>query len=149
MKKKEIFRTGFLMGFILVFILTTSVFAQPPGGNTGAQLPGKVVSKIDDLVGIWEATWRGKAGYRQFYADGAHTHAYTIEELKSAPKVTKFWFEGEVFYIEQIKKHTIGKYEVRIQEKSGKAAKLFFTLISEDNSNRGGDITAGMTRVEP
>jgi hypothetical protein len=138
----------------LVFLMCISIVASiHAGGKKGGKKGGgksseKVASKIEDLVGIYEALWRGEPAYRQFFADGTQVRASTIEELKDASKNTKVWFEGEVFVMDNTENPGIGKYEVKIQKK-GKTTKLLFTIIEEPKSNRGVDFTAGMTRVEP
>ena len=142
MKRKEIFSKGILIISILTFIFTASVFAQPAG---------KVVKKIDDLVGIWESQFQGGKAYMQYNADGTLRLATTIEDLKSDVSVAytgKFWFDGDVYGMTETAGSDTGTYKVRMQ-KEGKTTKLSFTPVDEPNSNREADITTGMTRVEP
>jgi len=133
----------------LVFVICASFTASiHAGGGKGGGSSERIAKKIEDLVGTYEALWRGEPAYRQFRADGTQVRASTIDELKDADPNTKIWFEGEVMYMENTENPGTGKYEVKIQ-KEGKTTKLLFTIIEEPKQNRGVDFTAGMTKVEP
>ena len=142
MKTREILGTTILVALTLTIVFTAIGFAQTQG---------KVVNKIDDLVGIWESQFQGNIAYMQFNADGTLKLAATIEVLKSDVGLAytgNFWFEGNVYGMTETAGSDTGTYTIRMQ-KEGNIAKLFFTPVDEPNPNRKAALTKGMTRVEP
>ncbi|MBW1764121.1 MAG: aryl-sulfate sulfotransferase, partial [Deltaproteobacteria bacterium] len=119
----------------------------PPEGGTYEQ----AASKIEDLVGIWEAQMDGAPAYMEFKADGTLALASTVEGLKSSSTfyTGDFSFDGTTFNMTESLSGSPGSYEIMVEIKEGKASKLTFTVVDDSVSERVQDYSTGMIRVEP
>jgi hypothetical protein len=122
----------------------------------GVLFPEKV-TKVEDLVGIWEGWIMGSVAYRQFEADGTLKCAERSVEWLQDPSLLRYsgryWFEGEVFkFTESLGEsygHGPGAYKVWVRKKDGKSVHLSFHDIGDPDPIRAFDWSRGMVRVEP
>jgi hypothetical protein len=120
----------------------------PPPEQKAENEPVEInVLEIADMVGIWSGRAMGDAGYHKFNQDGTFTVAWNFGDLDTSPAATaKYWFEGNVFHVEDGCGH--GMYEVTIQKKEGGSTKLRFTLLEDPCETRTKDWKSGMRLVE-
>jgi len=116
------------------------------------QASEKIVSTVEELVGIWEGWMMGRVVYRQFEADGTLKCAGKVEWLQDPSALTysgKFWFEGEMLKITESLQPNPGAYKVQIRKRDSKSVHLSFHDMGDPDSMRAHDWGRGMTRVEP
>jgi ligand-binding sensor domain-containing protein len=122
----------------------------------GVLFPEKT-TRVEDLVGIWEIWFYGKAAYMQFEADGtlkcAQAKDKWLQDPSSLNYSGRFWFEGGVLKITDSKAEAKGQgpgtYEVWVRKRDGNAVHLSFHVIEDPSGGRTHDLTRGMTRIEP
>jgi len=135
-----------IMGCVWV---PTIADAQQTGASTSEAI---IISKIEDLLGIWEGVFKGSVAYRQFDADGTFKCALEKSEQLQDPSSLvysgRFWFEGGLLKITETLMAKTGTYRVRAKKRDGKLVSLSFEDMGDPDSLRATDWGKGMTRVE-
>lgn len=112
-----------------------------------------IATKPEDIAGEWRFSVFATPWHMDFRTDGSN-YSNRVE-TKDKPLGAKFWFEGTVFYFEDIgcspdaKQVTRGTYEAHVVQRDGKNYKLYFKLINDSCKERANMMKKGFMWFGP
>jgi hypothetical protein len=136
---------------------------QPTAKPTATQTPipptstpvesDSIVTKPDDIAGIWKFSSYGTPWHIDFHPNG--TVYSNRAESRDKALGGNFWFEGTVFHFEDLacspdaRQYTQGTYEAHVVQKDGQNYKLYFKPIEEPCKDRMNEMKRGYIWMGP
>jgi len=110
-----------------------------------------VATTAEQLAGSWKmSTPQGNTFYLLFKTDGSLEVTRADAPKNSKPEVGKFWFEGDVFYIDDACDAGQGKYEApHVIQRDGQNYKITFKVIEDSCEDRVRDLQKGFIWRNP